>query len=204
MARLRSPVALSDAKTASSTSSSRPAKRPSAARIYSKASSPLASRIRPEQAIAPALTIGLNGWLSALSRIELKGSPDGSTPISLSTRAAPSVSSASANTKGFRHRLDGEGHPAVADLVDMAVERGEADAEMIGIGLAEFGDVVGDVAAGLAAESAWQAVEKPQQRRLQGGPVHGAQLHSMSCRLRVVSRRAKCSRVPTLRCIGAG
>ena len=51
--------------------------------------------------MAPALTIGLKGWLSALSRIELKGSPDGSTPIALSTLAAPSVSSASANTNGF-------------------------------------------------------------------------------------------------------
>ena len=67
----------------------------------SNAPAPLASWIRPEQAIAPALTIGLKGWLSALSRIELKGSPEGSTPITLSTRAAPRLSSASANTNGF-------------------------------------------------------------------------------------------------------
>jgi hypothetical protein len=67
----------------------------------SNAALPFASRIRPEQAIAPALTIGLNGWFSAFSRIELKGSPDGSTPITASTRAAPSVSKASANTNGF-------------------------------------------------------------------------------------------------------
>lgn len=59
------------------------------------------SWISPVQAMAPALTIGLNGWFSALSRIELKGSPEGSTPIALSTRAAPSMSSASANTNGF-------------------------------------------------------------------------------------------------------
>ncbi len=51
--------------------------------------------------MAPELTIGLNGWLSALSRIELNGSPDGSTPITLSTRSAPSVSSASANTNAL-------------------------------------------------------------------------------------------------------
>jgi hypothetical protein len=61
----------------------------------------LASWISAEQAIAPALTMGLNGWFSVLRRIELKGSPDGSTPITLSTRVAPSVSSASANTNGF-------------------------------------------------------------------------------------------------------
>jgi hypothetical protein len=69
--------------------------------MYSNAPSPLASRIRLVQVIAPALTMALKGWLSALSRIELKGSPDGSTPTALSTRAAPSVSSASANTKGL-------------------------------------------------------------------------------------------------------
>ncbi len=99
--------------------------------------------------IAPALTIGLKGWFSALSRIELKGSPDGSTPIALSTCAAPSVSSASANTKGFDIDWMVKGIPAVADLVDVPVEGGEADAEMIGVGLAEFGDVVGNRAAGL-------------------------------------------------------
>ena len=43
---------------------------------------------------------------------------------------------------------DGEGNPAVADFVDVAVEGGEADAEMIGIGLAQFRDVIGDVARG--------------------------------------------------------
>ncbi len=47
----------------------------------------------------------------------------------------------------LRHRLDGEGNPAVADLVDMAVDGGEADAEMIGVGLAQFRNVVGDRAA---------------------------------------------------------
>jgi hypothetical protein len=61
----------------------------------------LASWTRPEQAIAPAFTIGLKGWFSALSRIELKGSPEGSTPMMLSTRDAPRLSSASANTNGF-------------------------------------------------------------------------------------------------------
>ena len=51
--------------------------------------------------MAPAFTIALKGWFSALRRIELNGSPDGSTPIALSTRPAPSVSRASPNTNGF-------------------------------------------------------------------------------------------------------
>src|SRR5207253_4258762 len=73
-------------------------------------SSPLASWISPEQAMAPALTIGLKGWLSALRRIELKGSPDGSTPMALSTRAAPSVSSASEiGRASCRERVESRG-----------------------------------------------------------------------------------------------
>ena len=51
--------------------------------------------------------------------------------------------------EGFGYRLDREGNAAVADLIDVPVERCEADAEMIGVGLAELGDVVGDGAAGL-------------------------------------------------------
>ena len=47
------------------------------------------------------MTIGLNGRLSAVSRIELNASPLGSTPIFASTRSAPTSSSASANTKAF-------------------------------------------------------------------------------------------------------
>ena len=101
MARLRSPVARSEAKTASSTARSRPAKRPSAWRMRSKALSPSASRIIAVTAMAPALTMGLKGRLSARRRIELKTSPLGSTPIVASTRSAPINSSARAKTKAF-------------------------------------------------------------------------------------------------------
>mgnify|MGYP004111116631 CR=1 FL=1 len=45
--------------------------------------------ISAEQAMAPALTIGLNGRLSGPRRIELKESPDGSTPIVSATDAWP-------------------------------------------------------------------------------------------------------------------
>ena len=51
--------------------------------------------------MAPAFTIGLKGWFLALSRIELKASPLGSTPTNSSTCSAPSISSASANTKAL-------------------------------------------------------------------------------------------------------
>ncbi len=69
--------------------------------MRSKAPPPSASQTRPEQAIAPALTIGLNGRLAAFSRIELKASPLGSTPIVASTFSAPIVSSAIAKTKAL-------------------------------------------------------------------------------------------------------
>ena len=48
----------------------------------------------------------------------------------------------------FRHRLDGERHLGVADGVDLAVDRGDGDAEQIGVGLAELGNLVGRLAAG--------------------------------------------------------
>ena len=51
--------------------------------------------------MAPELTIGLYGRLSGRSRIELKASPLGSTPITASTCSAPSISSASAKTKAL-------------------------------------------------------------------------------------------------------
>jgi len=57
--------------------------------------------MNPEHAIAPALTMGLNGRLSLVSRIELKASPLGSTPIAAATRSSPTISSASANTKAL-------------------------------------------------------------------------------------------------------
>ena len=101
MARLRSPVERSLSNTASSTPSSRPAKRPRAWRISSNASPPVLSAIRPEQAMAPAFTMALNGLLSARRRMELNASPLGSTPMAASTRSAPSRSSARANTMAF-------------------------------------------------------------------------------------------------------
>src|SRR5262245_48486447 len=52
----------------------------------------------------------------------------------------------------------------------MAVEGGEADAEMGGIGLAEFRDVIGDSAGVFAGEIGVAGVQEPQQRRFRAGP----------------------------------
>ena len=49
--------------------------------------------------------------------------------------------------EGLRNRLDGEEVVGVAGGVDLAVDRGERDAEYAGIGLAELRDIVGDLAA---------------------------------------------------------
>ena len=54
-----------------------------------------------EQAMAPEFTMGLNGRLSALKRMELKASPLGSTPIASATRSGPNFSNASAKTKAL-------------------------------------------------------------------------------------------------------
>src|SRR3954465_6459811 len=55
----------------------------------------------------------------------------------------------------------------------MAVQGREADAKTGRIGLAEFGNVVGDGARGLRREFAEAIVQKPQQRRLRTGPWGG-------------------------------
>src|SRR5450631_47853 len=55
----------------------------------------------------------------------------------------------------------------------MPVEGGEADAEMVGVGIAEFGDIVGDGAAGLGGKIRMTGGEEPQQGRLRGGPGRG-------------------------------
>jgi len=53
-------------------------------------------------AIAPLLTIGLNGRLvPGCSSIELKGSPLGSTPTYVDTSSCPGASSAMPNVNGF-------------------------------------------------------------------------------------------------------
>jgi hypothetical protein len=71
----------------------------------------------------------------------------------------------------LRHRLDGEGNPGIADFVDVTVEGGEADAEMIGVGLAEFMDIVGNGSAGLLGKISVTIVEEPPQRRFRSGPA---------------------------------
>src|SRR5437867_7341905 len=46
--------------------------------------------------------------------------------------------------EGFRDRLNGERHGAVADLVDVAIDCDDANAEMRRIGALHLGDVIGD------------------------------------------------------------
>ena len=63
--------------------------------------------------------------------------------------------------EGLRDRLNREGSVAVAGRIDLAVHRGEADAEEGGIRLAEFGDVVGDGAAKIVCMVAVAGIEEP-------------------------------------------
>ena len=65
-------------------------------------------------------------------------------------------------------RLDGERHPAVADLVDMAVDGNERDAEMRGIGALQLGNVIGDRAEIVRFEFLVASLQKALERRLVG------------------------------------
>ena len=80
-ARLRSPVADSDAYTDSSIHSDLPANADSISTMRAVRSSMSSPRMSPVVAIAPALTIGLAGRPVPASRlIALNGSPLGSAP----------------------------------------------------------------------------------------------------------------------------
>jgi len=95
MARLRWPVARSDSNTASSTSSARPAKAEMASSTRARRASRVAPATSDEVAMAPALIIGFIGRPVPGSRLmELKASPEGSTPTACRTRASPRSSSA--------------------------------------------------------------------------------------------------------------
>jgi hypothetical protein len=54
-------------------------------------------------------------------------------------------------------RLDRERPARVADLVDLAVDGGDGDAEPGGVGLGQLGDVAGDLAAAQALKRAWSS-----------------------------------------------
>ena len=69
----------------------------------------------------------------------------------------------------LRHRLDRKWHAAVADLVDVAIECREADAEMHGVGLAELWNVVGDRAVMVGPKIGVAGGEEALQRRHRRG-----------------------------------
>ena len=98
---------------------------------------------RPVVTIAPAFTIGLNGRLDASSTmIELNGFPDGSTPTLASSGLGPGPRAPCPNTNGFEIDWIVNARRRVTDLEDLTVGGDDADAEPVGIGLAELGDIV--------------------------------------------------------------
>ena len=70
--------------------------------------------------------------------------------------------------EGLGYRLDGERYPAIADLVDVAVDGHEADAEMRGVGALQLRDIIGDRAGIIRSEFLVACAQKALQRRLVG------------------------------------
>ena len=114
--------------------------------------------------MAPELTMGLNGRLSALSRMELNGIAAGLDADRRRDPVGPDHFQRQRKNKGLGDRLDGERHGGVADLVDMAVDGGERDAEMARVGLQQFGDIIGNRAATLVRERRMRLREKLRKR----------------------------------------
>ena len=68
-------------------------------------------------------------------------------------------------------RLDGEQLLVIADVVSLAVDGDDRDAEPVGVGLGELGDVVGDLAVVDAAILGVQLLQRRRgtaRRRLRG------------------------------------
>ena len=93
--RLRSPVASSERKTASSTARVRPANAPRPSRIVWAFCCAVAPSMRDATTIAPALIIGFIGRPPS-KLASLKASPLGSTPTCVDRSATPRASRASA------------------------------------------------------------------------------------------------------------
>ncbi len=69
---------------------------------------------------------------------------------------APEMLQRIAIHEGLRYRLDGEDVVGVAGGIDLAIDGGERNAEQRRIGLAELGDIVGDLAAGCLPDALMQ------------------------------------------------
>ena len=92
--------------------------------------------------IAPELIIGLNGrFVPFCSSMALNASPLGSTPTCSATPFVAEVLERHAERERLGDRLQRERLIAVAGLEDLAVGGDDADAEMIGIRVAELGNV---------------------------------------------------------------
>jgi hypothetical protein len=114
------------------------------------------------------LIIGLSGapvWGSRL--IELKASPLGSTPYPASHEIASTVSEGRGINERLGDRLDGEQLLGITDGIGHAVHGGEADAQPVGVGLGEFGDVACHLATVQSGKAAVKAFEVRLDRGLQ-------------------------------------
>ena len=148
MARLRWPVVRSDMKIALSmyTLAARRSGRtwPAVRLMRSAKSLPW---IRSAVAIAPALTSGLNGRFDCFvehDRVErLAGRLDADL---LEHRLAAVVFERQPEHERLRDRLDAEQLLVVADVERLPVDGHDRDAEPIGVGQGQLGDVVGDLA----------------------------------------------------------
>ena len=142
-------------------------------RMRSQRSAWFAPLISAVEAMAPALTIGLNGRLLRSSKaIELKASPEGSTPILPQHLLAPMIFEREAVNDRLRDRLDGEQRRGVARLIEVAVHGGERDAEQVGIDARQLGDVVCELAAAVLFVPAVQILQIMPDGKAYAEPLH--------------------------------
>lgn len=78
--------------------------------------------------------------------MELKASPEGSTPTLACTGLSPWLTKRESVDQRFGDGLDGKRDIAVADVVDLSIDGGNGNAEPFRSGVAKLWDVVGDFA----------------------------------------------------------
>ena len=172
MARLRWPVRRSDSNTASSSARGRPAY----AEMAPTTRASRASGLSPVHQRGGGDGAGVDHRVHRPAGVRLQADGVEGVARRLDADLAPHLLGATvlegdAVDQRLGDRLDRERLARRADLVDLAVDGGDGDAEPGGVGLGQLGDVAGHLAAAEVAEAGVKLFEVVLDRARRGGSL---------------------------------
>ena len=139
----------------------------------------LSPRTSEAMAMAPALIIGFSGRpVLRLEADRVEGVARRLDADLSPHRLGAAVLEGDAVDQRLGDRLDRERLARRADLVDLAVDGGDGDAEPGRVGLRQLGDIAGDLAAAEAAEAGVQLFEVVLDRRSGAGRRRRGGMHA--------------------------